>query len=140
MAAAVPQISKVAVFSLGGASYVEDVISATIVPTPGAVQKVVTLDGVTHQDASPESWAIELEIVQDWDSGRPGLAWYLWTNKGTSKAFILKNETGAESAALPKMTGNAIMVPVPYMGPGNEFATAKVTFPINGTPTLDATP
>src|SRR6478609_2589372 len=107
MVASVPQIAKIAIFSLGGASYIEDVISASIVPTPGAVQKVVTLDGVTHQDVSPVSWAIELEIVQDWDSGRPGLAWYLWTNQGTSKTFILKNETGTEAAATPKMTGSA---------------------------------
>ena len=140
MVASVPQIAKVSIFSLGGASYVEDIISISVVPTPGAVQKVVTLDGVTHQDVSPVSWALEIECVQDWDSARPGLAWYLWTNQGTSKAFIVKNETGTEAAATPKMTGSCTIVPIPYMGTGNEFATAKVTLPITGVLLLDATP
>ena len=140
MAAAVPQIAKIAIFSLGGTSYVEDIVNIRIEAVAGDVTKVITLDGVVHQDIAPTSYQIVLEAVQDWDSGRPGLAWYCWTNQGTSKAFILKNETGTEAAATPKFTGNCTIVPLNYMGDGGTFATSTVTFPITGTLTLDATP
>lgn len=142
MTAAVPQIPKIVIFTLGSTpkSFAEDVIDIAIVPTPGATQTVLTLDGVTHQDIAGESWAIEIKCVQDWDSARPGLAQYLWANKGTSVPFVFKNETGTESASLPKFTGSCILTPIPYAGAGNVFAEATVTLPITGTLTLDATP
>jgi len=55
MTAAAPQIPKIVIFTLGGTSYKEDLINCKIVPTAGDVQKVITLDGVVHQDSSPES-------------------------------------------------------------------------------------
>ena len=140
MTAAVPQIAKISIFTLGGTSYVEDVVNIKIEAVAGDVQKVTTLDGVVHQDIAPTTYKIVIEAVQDWDSARPGLAWYCWTNQGTSKAFVLKNETGAESASQPKMTGNCIIAPLNYMGDGGTFATTTVEFPITGTLTLDATP
>jgi len=138
--AAAPQIPKIVIFTLGTTSFKEDLINCKIVPTAGDVQKVITLDGVVHQDSSPESWSIEIEAVQDWDSARPGLAWYLWTNRGTSVAFVFKTEAGTESAALPKFTGNCILAPLGFGGDGGVFATSTVTLPITGTLTLDATP
>jgi len=140
MTAANPQISKIAIFSLGGASYVEDVVNIRLEAVPGDVQKVITLDGVVHQDIAPTSYQLVITAVQDWDSARPGLAWYCWTNQGTSKAFILKNEVGTEGAATPKFTGFVTIVPLNYMGDGGTFATTDVTFPITGVLTLDATP
>ena len=140
MTASVPQIPKIVIFSLGTTDFSQDVLSVKVVPTPGDVQKVVTLDGVTHQDVGPEAWALEIEAVQDWDSARPGLAYYLFANKGTSVAFVLKNELGAESASLPKMTGSCRLVPIGYGGEGNVYATSTVTLPIDGTPVRDATP
>jgi len=140
MTASVPQIPKVAIFSLGGQSYIEDCVNIKLVAIVGDETKIVTLDGVVHKDIAPTSYQIEATIVQDWDSGRPGLAWYLWTNQGTSKAFILKNETGAEAAATPKFTGSCIIPVANYMGDGGTYATSDIVFPITGTLTLDATP
>jgi len=142
MTAAVPQIPKIVIFTLGATpkSFAEDCIDISIVPTPGAVQKVLTLDGVTHQDVAGESWAISIKCVQDWDSARPGLAQYLYANKGTSVPFVFKNETGTESATQPKFTGTCTLVPIPYGGAGNVYAEASVELPITGTLTLDATP
>jgi hypothetical protein len=141
MTAAVPQIPKIVTFSLAAQDFSEDVIDCAIVPTPGAIKKVVTLDGVVHQDTEPESWGLKVTAVLDWDSGRPGLAYYAYTHKGESVAFIYNAYgVGAESASAPKMTGICKLVAMPYGGPGNDFSTVDVTFPITGVPTRDATP
>lgn len=140
MAASNPQIPKISIFSLGGVSYIEDIVNIRIEHVPADTSTIVTLDGVAHQDVGVVTWKIVGTCVQDWDSARPGFAWYCWTNQGTSKAFILKNETGAEAAATPKFTGNCIITPVGYMGDGGVFATTDFEFLITGTLTLDATP
>ncbi len=140
MAASVPQIPKVSIFTLGAVSYVEDIVNIRIEPIDPEQSTIVTLDGVVHKDVGVYSWQITGTAVQDWDSGRPGLAWYCWTNQGTSKAFVLKNEIGTEAAATPKFTGNCIIAPLGYMGDGGVFATSDFTFVITGTLTLDATP
>ena len=140
MTASNPQIPKVAIFTLGGASYIEDIVNIKMVPVDPETSTVVTLDGVAHKDVGVFTWRIEGTAVQDWDSARPGLAWYCWTNQGTSKAFVLKNETGTEAAATPKFTGNVIIAPIGYMGDGGVFATSDFVFEVTGTLTLDATP
>lgn len=141
MTAAAPQIPKLVTFTLGASSFAEDVIDCEIVPTPGDVQKVTTLDGVVHQDVATESWALRVNCIVDWDSGRPGLAHYLFTNKGTTVAFVYNaHGTGAESASQPKMTGSCKLVPISYGGKGNEFAEVTVDLPIIGVPVRDATP
>jgi hypothetical protein len=111
-----------------------------VVPAPGQVQSVLTLDGVTNQDTTPVTWGLQIKAVQDWDSARPGFAQYLWANQGTTVPFVFKAETGTESATNPKFTGSCVLVPIPYGGPGNAFAEADVFLPITGTLTLDATP
>jgi len=141
MTAAAPQIPKIVTLTLAGTDFSEDVIDAEIVPTAGAVKKVLTLDGVTHQDTAAESWSLDLNCVLDWDSGRPGLAYYLFANKGDKVAFVYNaHGTGAESASQPKVTGTVTLVPIKYGGAGNDYATYKVSLPIDGDPTLDATP
>jgi hypothetical protein len=131
MTAAVPQIPKIVTFSLAAQDFSEDVIDCAIVPTPGAIKKVVTLDGVVHQDTEPESWGLKVTAV----------AYYAYTHKGESVAFIYNAYgVGAESASAPKMTGICKLVAMPYGGPGNDFSTVDVTFPITGVPTRDATP
>lgn len=140
MTASAPQIPKIVIFTLATISFAEDLINCAVVPAPGNVQSVLTLDGVTHQDTSPVTWGLQIKAVQDWSSTRPGLAQYLWAHQGETVAFVFKNETGAESAANPKFTGSCVLVPIPYGGPGNEFAEADVFLPITGTLTLDATP
>lgn len=140
MVASVPQLPKIAIFTLGASSFAEDCTGIVVTPAPGAIQKVVTLDGVTHQDAEPVSWTLDITCVQDWDSVRPGLANYLFANQGTTVAFVFKHEIGAESATNPKMTGSCVLVPIPYGGDANVFAEAKVSLPITGTLVRDATP
>ena len=140
MTASVPQIPKISIFSLGGASYIEDIVNIRIESVPAETSTIVTLDGVVHQDVGPVSWKIVGTAVQDWDSARPGLAWYCWTNQGTSKAFILKHETGAEAAGTPKFTGSCIITPLGYMGDGGVFSTSDFEFVITGVLLLDAAP
>lgn len=145
MAASVPQIPKIAHFTLGGTptSFKEDVIAARVVSEPGAVQKVVTLDGVTHQDAEPESYSLELTMVQDWDSTRPGLAYYLFNNKNTKVPFALNvhpSGTATGDADMPPISGTVTCVPASYGGEANQYATTTVTLPIDGTPVVDITP
>jgi hypothetical protein len=135
-----PQILKVVVFTLGATDFSDDALDVQVVPEPGAVQAVTTLDGVVHQDAAPESWALRVRAVIDWDSTRPGLAHYLYDNKGDTVTFTLKDTTAANSTAKPLITGSCTLVPLPYGGDGNVFAEGEVLLPIDGTPTLDDTP
>jgi len=137
---AVPQIMKVVTFSLDGEDFSLDAISAAVIPAPGAIQTVKTLDGVTHQDAESESWALEVTCVVDWDTSRPGLASYLFTNKGDTVPFILSWNTGTVSATNPTITGNVVLVPIQYGGTGNQFAEATVVLPLDGLPVPDITP
>lgn len=137
---AVPQILKTITFTLGGADYSLDVVDAGVSPTPGDVQSVTTLDGVTHQEQSTETWFLNLTIVLDWDTTRPGLAYYLFNNKGDTVAFRLRKDTAAISTSNPEIQGNVVLVAAPYGGEGNTFITAELSMPITGTPTVDTTP
>lgn len=143
MADSVPQIPKIVHFKLGSTSFKEDVTAVRVVSTAGDVQKVVTLDGVTHQDAEPESYSLEITAVQDWDSTRPGLAYYLFTNKGTKVAFEFNAHTSGTatgSTTKPPFSGTCLLVPLSYGGEANVYAESTVSLPIDGTPTLDITP
>lgn len=138
--ASTPQILKTVIFTLGGTDFSDDALDVQVVPSPGAIQVVKTLDGVTHQDAESESWALRVRAVIDWDSVRPGLAHYLFSNKGTTVAFTFKDTTAANSTTKPLIQGNCTLVPLPYGGNGNQFAEAEVLLPITADPTLDTTP
>ena len=140
MAASVPQILKIVEFTLATVSYAEDIIDIAVVPAPGDVQEVITLDGVVHKDVSPVTWGLQIKMVQDWSSTRPGLAYTLWSLQGTTVAFQFNELVGSESAGHPQFTGFCTLVPVSYGGTGNEFAISDVFLPITGVLTLDATP
>ena len=148
MAASVPQIPKVVVFTLADAagtpsaatSFKEDCVSIQIVNEAGDVQTILTLDGVTHQDASNSTWFLEIEAVLDWDTVRPGLAYYLYNNEGDTANFVFNWNTTALSTTNPGIAGSCVLVPLAYGGTGNEFATAKVRLPITGALTVDTTP
>lgn len=145
--AAEPQILKIIKLTLQAEGEVSaedfsaDCIDAEVVPAPPDEQSVTTLDGVTHRDIGPVEWALELTVVKDWDSDRPGLAAYLFEHSGEAAAFVFNaySPTNPESAAEPEMTGTCTLVPVGYGGTGNEFATATVSLPITGTPSRDET-
>lgn len=117
-----------------------DAIDAEVVPTPGAVQTVRTLDGVSHSDAEAETWALRINAVIDWDTTRPGLAYYLFANKGESIPIRFRKNTAAISTSNPEVQGSVVAVPLPYGGNGNEYAEAEVILPFVATPTLDTTP
>jgi hypothetical protein len=137
--ASTPQILKTIVFTLGGTDFSEDVLDVRVVPTPGAIQTVRTLDGVTHQDAESEAWSLEIRMVLDWDTVRPGLASYLYTNKGDAVAFTFHDVTDAISTTKPALTGTVTLVAAPYGGVGNTFAEATVVLPMSAAPTVDTT-
>ena len=141
MAASVPQIPKIVTFTLASAvSFKEDVIDLAVVPDGDTEVSVLTLDGVTHKEVTQGGWSIKGTAVQDWDSARPGFAWWCYTHRGETAAFVYSATGTAESAASPKFTGTCVISPISYGGEGNVFATSDFSFPITGTLTLDATP
>jgi hypothetical protein len=140
VAASVPQLLKIVTLTLGATSFKEDAISCQVVNEAGDVQSVLTLDGIRHQDAAASSWFLEIEAVIDWDTTRPGLAYYLFNNEGDTVAFVFNAHDAAISTSKPAITGSCVLVPLPYGGTGNEYATATVRLPITGALTVDTTP
>jgi hypothetical protein len=141
MAASVPQIPKIVTFTIATVSFKEDVIDLAIVPDGDTEISVLTLDGVTHKEVTQGGWRIVGKAVQDWDSARPGFAYYCYTHRGETVAFVYNaHGTGAESASAPKFTGSCVLSPLSYGGEGNVFSESDFTFPITGTLVLDATP
>jgi hypothetical protein len=140
---AAPIIPKIITFSLGGTDFSTDVLDVAVVPEPGAVQKVKTLDGVTHQDAEGVSWSLTLRAIQDWSSTRPGLAYYLYDHAGENVAFVLNLYGAAQTAGSttePTVNGTVTVVPIPYGGEGNTFIEAEVSMPCTVDPVVDITP
>jgi hypothetical protein len=137
--AATPQILKVVTFTLGASDFSDDALDVEMVPTPGDVQSVTTLDGVTHQDVAAPTFAIRVRMVVDWDTVRPGLAYYLWNNQGDEVACVFADTTAAASTTKPQLNAQVKLVPVGYGGTGNEFAEQEVLLPITGAVTVDTT-
>lgn len=142
---AIPQIPKDIQFSLDltgsdPKDFSLDVLDVAVVPTPGPIQSVKTLDGTKHQDAEAETWSLVIRCVVDMDSARPGLAKYLMTNKGSTATFKYRVVDGAISASNPEASGVVTLVPIQFGGPGNRFVEATVTMPIDGDPAYDHTP
>jgi len=135
-----PQLLKVITFELDGDDYSMDALDVELVPTPGDVQSVRTLDGVSHSDAEGETWGLRVRAVIDWDTTRPGLAYYLFANKGDQVTFRFRKDTGAISTSNPEVGGTVTLVPISYGGNGNEYAEAEVILPVDGDPTIDTTP
>jgi len=135
-----PQLLKVVTFTLDGTDYSDDALDLEVVPTPGDIQSVRTLDGVSHSDAEAETWGLRVRAVIDWDTTRPGLAYYLFNNKGDKVAFRFRKDTAAISTTNPEIQGTVTLVPISYGGNGNEYAEAEVVLPIDGEIVIDTTP
>ena len=135
-----PQLLKIITLEIDGEDFSMDALDAEVVPTPGAIQTVRTLDGVSHSDAESESWGLRIRAVIDWDTTRPGLAYFLYNNRGTKVDFEFRKDTDAISTTNPSVKGTVTCVPISYGGNGNEYAEAEVVLPIDGTPSLDTTP
>lgn len=140
MAPSVPQLLKIITFTLGGTDFSMDLLDAEVVPTPGDVQTVRTLDGVSHSDAEGETWGLRIRAVIDWDTTRPGLAYYLFNNRGDQVAMRFRKDTDAISTSNPEVQGTVTLIPISYGGNGNEYAEAEVVLPFTTDPTLDTTP
>jgi hypothetical protein len=102
--ASAPQLLKTITFTLGATDFSDDVIDVEVVSEAGDVLSVRTLDGVTHQDIAAESWSLRIRAIIDWDTVRPGLAYYLFNNKGDSAAFVFADTTAAASTTKPHIT------------------------------------
>jgi hypothetical protein len=138
-----PQIPKIVFLEIDGEDFSMDFTSAKLEATAGTVQKVVTLDGVTHQDAEPESWSLNGTCVQDWDSVRPGFAYWAFQHKGERKTVIYNpgaagDDTG--STTEPPATFEVTVVPIGFGGDANVFGESTVSMPVNGDPTFDIVP
>lgn len=141
MAASNPLIPKIIKLTFGGTSFAEDAIDAKLVPVEPERTTVITLDGVAHVNVGTASWNFVVNMVIDDDSARPGLAYYLNNNVGSTVAVVFNPHTsGAESAGGPAYNFSVAVVPVQRGGDGNVYAETEVTLPVTGTITRDATP
>jgi hypothetical protein len=138
--ASVPQLLKVITFELDGEDFSMDALDVEVVPTPGDVQTVRTLDGVSHSDAEGETWGLRIRAVIDWDTTRPGLAYFLFENRGDQVPVRFRKDTNAISTTNPEVQGTVTLIPISYGGNGNEYAEAEVVLPFVTDPTLDTTP
>lgn len=122
-------------------SFSEDIVECEVVSTPGDTKSVTTLDGTTHSNIGPTTYALRIVIVQDWSDTRPGLARWLWEHQGDQADFVYNAHVGPWGADLPGFSGTINIVPGPYGGAGNEYAGGEILLPIDGTPSLlDAAP
>ena len=140
--ASIPQIPKIVLLTIATNDFSDDVTAARLEFVPGDEQTVTTLDGVVHKDITPGGWVFNMTCVQDWDSGRPGLAYYLNAHAGETAAVAYNaHGTGtAGDADSPPVAFSAVLVPISYGGEGGVFATTDVSLPVTGTPVWDHTP
>lgn len=119
------------VLTLGGDDYEAAASTATLTPSVSAT----TFYGLTPTAQFPESstdWSLDLTFVQDWDSAS-SLSRFLWTNQGT----IVENVTlKPRSGSGPSFTMDLHIVPGSIGGDTRSFATASVSLPLKGVPTL----
>jgi len=130
----------VILFELDGEDFSPDALDVEMIPTPGDIQSVRTLDGVSHSSAEGETWGLRVRAIIDWDTTRPGLAYYLFNNRGDQVPFRFRKDLSAISTTNPEMQGTVTLVPISYGGNGNEYAEAEVVLPIDGDPVIDTTP
>lgn len=124
-------VLKNALVKFASTDFSNQVRKARLVPdTPVQTYRTLVPDG-TVTDVGAASWMLELEGVQDWETG--GLAAYLNTNAGNlvTVAIAPVNTTGKKQA-----TVSVRAVPVPFGGTEGEFATFDVELPVNGQPTF----
>lgn len=141
MTASNPLIPKIIKLTFAGTSFAEDVIDAKLVPVDPERTSVITLDGVAHVNVGTASWNFVVNMVLDDDSVRPGLAYYLNNNVGTTVAVVFNPHTsGSEAATAPAYNFSVAIVPVQRGGDGNVYAEYEVTLPVTGVITRDATP
>lgn len=123
-------VNRNALFTLGGTSFANQVWKVRLVPdTPNQQQRTLVPDG-TISDVDSATWVMEIEGLQDFESG--GLAAYLRTNAGVSVSFAYApvNTVGKQ-----KHTGTVVAVAPPVGGEQGEFAQFELELPIIGAPT-----
>lgn len=138
-----PNLPKVVYLTVGGSNdFSMDVTSARLEFVPGDTQTITTLDGVPHSDVTPGTWKFTGTAVQDWDSGRPGLAYYANANAGTLVACVFNThaDSATGDADSPPVSFNARVVPISYGGEQGVYATTDFEWPVDGTPVWDHTP
>ena len=142
MVVANANIPKIVYLMVGANDFSLDVTAARLEFVPGATQTVVTLDGAPHSDVTAGTWQFVGTAVQDWDSGRPGMAYYANANAGTLVACVFNThaDSATGDADSPPVAFNARVVPFSYGGEGGVYATTDFTWPVDGTPVWDHTP
>jgi hypothetical protein len=135
-------LPKIVFLTVATNDFSMDVTSARLEFVPGAVQTITTLDGVAHQDIASGSWNFVGTAVQDWDSARPGMAYYAQANAGTLAAVVFNPHADSSTgdADSPPVSFNARVVPLSYGGEGGVYATTDFSWPVDGTPVWDHTP
>ena len=102
-----------------------------IVPdTPNQQQRTLVPDG-TISDVDSPTWVMEIEGLQDYESG--GLAAYLLTNKGVQVAFAF---APVNTAGKKKFTGTVVAVAPEVGGEQGEFAQLEIELPLIGDPVV----
>jgi len=124
-------VNRNALFTLGGTSFANQVWKIRVVPdTPFQQQRTLVPDG-TISDVDSATWTMEIEGLQDYESG--GLAAYLNTNAGTQVAFAF---APVNTAGKKKITGTVVVIAPPVGGEQGEFAQMELELPLIGQPTF----
>lgn len=137
-----PNLPKIVYLMVATNDFSQDVTSARLEFVPGTSNTITTLDGVPHSDIAPGTWVFKGTAVQDWDSSRPGMAYYANANQGTLAACVFNThaDSATGDADSPPVAFNARVVPISYGGTYGEFATTDFEWPVDGTPVWDHTP
>lgn len=89
--------------------------------------------GAVFTRAAQATWTCQIEFAQDYSTAG-SLANYLFANEGQQKAVTFVPDT--TDTASPTIAGTIIITPGAIGGKVNAFATASVTLPMTGKPTI----
>lgn len=115
-------------------AYGDATSKCTLVPT-SATQTWTPISGKAQTKGGATAWSLQVTIGQDF--ALKALWRYLWENEGKSATFQIKpaGDTG------PAFAGTINSLPAPQLGgDADAVATADITFPLAGKPTVTAWP
>lgn len=108
------------------------VVSAAVNASPNLQTVPATFCGPESQAPSATSWAIDLNVLQDWGAiGSAGISEYLFDNDAKRKWFLIQ----PYDPSVMGMTGECWLVAGSYLGDAGTPLQASVSFPCIAKPT-----
>lgn len=117
-----PLVLKDVTITLGANGYEKHVSSVTFNPKSSTIEWQGLTPTATFTDTTSQTWTVDLEYVQDWDTTN-SLSKYLLANAGTSVTATFK----PKQAGTPTFTSTVSLQSGQIGGKVNAYATTKVT-------------